>query len=65
MRISKNGKSVHIEVGFWLQDDGSIHMTSNEAEGFYVAINEDPSRKNGHPTLYKRLHSILEQHSGG
>ena len=64
MHSSKSGKSVHIDVGFWLQEDGSIHLTSNALKNFHVAINEDPDRKNGHPTLYKRLHKILEQHSG-
>jgi hypothetical protein len=59
VRISKNGKSVHLEIGFWLNDDGSIHMTANDIEGFHVAVNSDPARKNGHPTLYKRLAKCL------
>lgn len=63
MRISENGKSVHIEVGFWLQVDGSIHLTSNDVKGFHVAINENPERRNGHPTLYKRLKAILSENT--
>lgn len=59
MRVSKNGKSVHLEVGFWLHDDGSIHLTSNEIEGFHVAVNSSPSRRNGHPTLFRRLAQCL------
>lgn len=61
MRISKNGKSVHLEIGFWLNDDGSIHMTSNEVKGFHVAVNPEPSRPNGHPTLFRRLADCLRQ----
>src|SRR5688572_24124444 len=59
MRVSSNGKSVHLEVGFWLHDDGSIHVTSNEVEGFHVAVNSSPSRRNGHPTLFRRLAQCL------
>ena len=61
MRVSKGGKSVHLEVGFWLHKDGSIHLTANDVKGFHVAINEDPKRKNGHPTLYKRLSKCLAE----
>lgn len=59
-RVSKGGKSVHIEIGFWLNDDGSIHVTSNAEKDFHVAVNQDPARKNGHPTLYDRLAKILQ-----
>jgi hypothetical protein len=59
MRVSSNGKSVHLEVGFWLHDDGSIHVTSNELEGFHVAVNSSPTRRNGHPTLFRRLAQCL------
>jgi hypothetical protein len=61
MRLSENGKSVHIEIGFWLNNDGSIHLTSNELSDFHVAINEDGDRRNGHPTLYRRLATLLKQ----
>ena len=61
MRVSKNGKSVHIEIGFWLNDDGSIHITSSEAANFHVAVNEDSARANGHRTLYKRLAQCLRE----
>ncbi len=61
MRVSKNGKSVRIEIDFWLDKDGSIHVTSDVAEDFHIAVNADPSRKNGHPTLYKRLAKLLSK----
>lgn len=38
MRISKNGKSVHVEIGIWLDTDGSIHMTCNELRNFHIAV---------------------------
>ena len=61
MRKSGNGKSVHLEIGFWLNDDGSIHMTANDVKGFHIAVNADPAKRNGHPTLYRRLAMCLAE----
>ncbi len=61
MQLSGDGNSVYLQVGFWLEKDGSIHMTGKDVEGFHVAINNDPTRKNGHPTLYRRLASCLSE----
>jgi hypothetical protein len=61
MRSSTSGKSVHMNFAFFLSDDGSIHLTANDVSGFHVAINEDPARRNGHPTLYKKLADCLRQ----
>jgi len=63
MRISKKGKSVFVEIGFWLEKDGSIHMGSNDpaVSNFHVAVNSDPKKPNGHPTLYRRLAGYLKQ----
>jgi hypothetical protein len=60
MNRSKQGKSVYLRIGFWREKNGSIHIGSNEVEGFHVAVNSDPSKPNGHPTLYKRLDALLE-----
>ncbi|MFN0217845.1 MAG: hypothetical protein ACKVP4_03405 [Hyphomicrobium sp.] len=59
MERSKDGNSVYLRVGFWLYEDGSIHMTGEGVKGFNIAVNEDPTRKNGHPTLYRRLANCL------
>jgi hypothetical protein len=61
MELSKNGKSVYLRVGFWLQDNGSIHLTGPGVPGFHVTINKDPVRKNGHRTLYNRLAKCLRE----
>ncbi len=61
MEKSKNGRSVYLQVGFWLETDGSIHLSGRGVKGFHVAVNEDPKRPNGHPTLYKRLTACLKQ----
>ena len=59
MRTSKRRKSVYLNVGVFRQDDGSIHLTGVNVQGFHVAVNEDPIRKNGHSTLFKRLDALL------
>lgn len=61
MEKSKDGKSVYLHVGFWLEKDGSIHLAGRGVRGFHVAVNKEPERRNGHPTLYKRLADCLRQ----
>jgi hypothetical protein len=64
MRISKDGHSLHLEVGFRLRKkEGSIHMGSNDPDvsDFNVTVNNEPSSPNGHPTLYRRLAAFLRQ----
>lgn len=57
--VSRKGKSVYAEVGFWREKDGSIHLSAKGVRGFHVAINLDPKKPNGHPTLYRRLDALL------
>ncbi len=59
MEISRKGKSVYLQVGFWLGEEGTIHLTGHEVDGFHVKVNADPAKPNGHPTLYKRLAACL------
>jgi hypothetical protein len=54
-RVSKKGKSVYARAGFWFEKDGSIHLAFQGIPGFHVAVNDDPAKRNGHPTLFKRL----------
>ena len=61
MEKSKPGKSVYLQIGFWLHKDGSIHLSGHGVRGFHVTVNEEPKKRNGHPTLYKRLASCLRQ----
>jgi hypothetical protein len=61
MDISKKGKSVYTRAGFWLEKDGSIHLTFLGVRGFHVAVNADPTKRNGHATLYRRLAKLLAE----
>jgi len=61
VRKSASGKSIHLDVAVFLYDDGSIHITANDIPGFHVAVNADPKRVNGHPTLFKRLAQCLRE----
>lgn len=59
MRLSTKGKTVYAEFGFWLEKDGSIHLAVPAENKIHVAINRDPERRNGHPTLYEKLAQAL------
>jgi hypothetical protein len=63
MRLSEKGRTVIMELGFWMNDDGTIHLTGNdpEVETFHVAIRQDPAKNSGHPYLYRELAKCLKQ----
>ena len=61
MKVSSKGRAVYAEIGFWLDKDGSIHLTIKGARGGHVAVNEDPKKRNGHPTLFRRLARLLSE----
>lgn len=63
MRLSRKGKSVAIEIAFWLTDDGAIHVATNdkEADTFHVAVRSDPTKPSGHPYLYRELAKLLHK----
>jgi hypothetical protein len=59
MKQSKKGNARYAEMSFWRQPDGSIHITIKGVPGAHVAVNADPTRRNGHPTLFARLDALL------
>jgi hypothetical protein len=59
METSREGRSMYVRMGMWLEKDGSIHLSAPGVPGFHVAINSDPRKPNGHPTLFKRLAKCL------
>lgn len=61
MQLSKKGKTVYAKVGFWLATDGSIHLTINGDRAGHVAVNSNPERMNGHPTLFRLLANALRK----
>ena len=61
MKLSKKGRSVYTEVGFWLEKDGSIHLAIKGDPRGHVAVNQDPTKRNGHPTLFNRLAKALNE----
>ena len=61
MRASKPGKSVYLELGIWYnEDDGHIHLTAKDVEGFHTTVNNDPGSKRCHPNLFSKLAKILK-----
>ena len=59
MEPSKDGRSVCLTIGFWMEDDGAIHVTGKGVDDFHVAIKNDAARADGHPGLYRRLADCL------
>jgi hypothetical protein len=67
MKLSKGkgGKaprSVTFAIDFWKRPNGLINIATNDPEGigFNVAISDDPTKRNGHPTLYRKLDAFLK-----
>ncbi len=63
MHLSSKGNTVTMEISFWLhEEDNSIHVSAPGVPGFTpVKVSADPARRNGHPTLFKRLAGCLAQ----
>lgn len=63
MRRSKKGGSVYTRIGVWRDKSGLIHMTLEGVKGGHVAVAADPSKRNGHPTLFECLNRLLDDAS--
>jgi hypothetical protein len=59
MSSSKHRKAARIEIEFWFDDDGSIRVASEAGPDFDVRVLAEPLKRNGHPSLYRRLAWIL------
>jgi hypothetical protein len=60
MERSKKRKAVYTKIGVWREPDGPIHMTIKGVKNGHVAVNADPAKRNGHPTLFARLDQLLK-----
>jgi hypothetical protein len=60
MKRSNSGHAVYAEIGVWRERDGSIHLTLKGVKNGHVAVNADPTKRNGHPTLFARLDALLK-----
>ena len=63
MKLSEKGRSVTMEVRFWMTEDGAIHLTANDLDvnTFHVAIRSDQTKASGQPYLYRELAKCLRQ----
>ena len=61
VKVSKLGKSVYVEMGFWYnEDDDSIHLTGQGVEGFHTTVNNKEGSKRCHPNLFMKLAKCLQ-----
>ena len=62
LKASKPGKSVYLDVGVWYDEDqGHIHLTARNVEGFHTTVSPDPSSVRGHPNLFAKLAKALKE----
>jgi hypothetical protein len=61
MKLTKEGRCVYAEAGFWLDKSGSIHIAFTGDTSGKLAIKPDPAEPNGHATLYQRLAKLLHE----
>lgn len=60
MRTSRPGNSVYLDIGVWYDEEqGHIHLTAKNIEGFHTTISPDPHSKRGHPNLFEKLARCL------
>ena len=59
MQVGEDGRTVTLNVTFWLESDGSIRLASDANPSLRVIIKNDPGRPLGHPSLFKRLAQCL------
>lgn len=62
MEVSKQGKSVYVQVGIWLNEDtGHIHLTVPETDYFHTTINANEGSARCHKNLYAKLGRFLRE----
>src|SRR3546814_20146247 len=64
MRSSKPGNSVYLDIGVWYDEQqGHIHMTARNVDGFHTTVSADPTSKRGHPNSFAKLARCLRDRS--
>jgi hypothetical protein len=62
MRLSKEGKTVTFEVSVWWNpEDKKIHLASKESETLIATVTNNPTKRRGHPKLFRELAKILRE----
>jgi len=65
MQKSSKGNTVTFPIDVWYdQKSGIIRVATRdkapETWDFNIAVTNDPTKRNGHPTLFRRLRKILQ-----
>lgn len=62
MRLAKHGKTVTFEISAWWDEaHQKIHISSKESKTLIATISNDPSKKRGHPKLFRELAKVLRE----
>ncbi len=63
MQLSAKGNTVTLPIDIWYDPpSGEIHVATRDQEAptFHVAVTDDPTKPNGHPSLFQRLKKALQ-----
>jgi hypothetical protein len=62
MDISKPESAVYLEMDVWYdENEGHIHLTAKNVQGFHTTVNRDPASTRGHPNLFAKLTKVLKE----
>ena len=59
MKRSRKGNAISAQIRLWHEDNDTIHLIIEGVPNGHAAVNADPTKPNGHPTLFARLDSLL------
>ena len=63
MQAGQPVDTVYLNVGIWYDEQqGRIHLVTEGITGFHATISDDPSRRHGHPSLFRDLALCLAVH---
>lgn len=64
--VSEKGKYVRIDIEFWYDKDGQIHIVYDDGKGegehFHTTVNDKDDSIRGHRNLFYHLQAVLKKH---
>lgn len=61
-KSEKGGNTAYLNVGIWYDAKAEcIHITLPNSGWFHTTVNDDPTSKRGHPSLFGKLTRALKE----
>jgi hypothetical protein len=62
IRSSKKGNAAYLNVGVWYEaETGHIHITLPNSKWFHTTVNDKPSSKRAHHSLFTQLARAMKE----